>query len=210
MEATALTMLGVNVGIGFVYYALPAARYREKLFGGIVESLKREGNAVNTKEQPSDVPAEKGWLATALTQDKALADSYHCVAKWLGEMPRRFGEETAGTIADLVVPSKRPIGLPRRYTWFKRNLDKWVCLALCTVLPILLLWAEHTLAWAGYGTVASWIPYGPLALLGQACVVGHVWQGNRMVSKNVAEFQGAVDALVVVARQAEVTDALAE
>lgn len=31
-----------------------------------------------------------------------------------------------------------------------------------------------------------------------------------MVSKNVAEFQEAVDALVVVARQAEVTDALAD
>lgn len=74
-------MLGVNVGVGFVYYALPASRYREKLFGGIVESLKREGSTVNTKAQPSDVPVEKARLGTALTQDKALADSYHCVAK---------------------------------------------------------------------------------------------------------------------------------
>ena len=193
MDAVTLTLLGINVGVGFVYYALPVARYRRNLFEAIVELVSRE-----------PIPAKSQANVQKLLQDEPeFREAYDELAFWLGELPdeltRQLDVDRAATIMHVVTPgaSASADGAQKRYRWFKRDYDRLACIIASSVAPIIVLWC----AWASDDS-AAWKSIGGLvAIVGQICVVGHVFAGRKMMKVGRDAFERALDQVVKKLRQ---------
>lgn len=200
MDAVTLTLLGINVGVGFVYYALPVARYRRNLFQAIVDLVSRE--LIPEKSQAN--------VQKLLQDEPEFRKAYDELAFWLGELPdeqtRQLNVDRAETIMDVVTPGTRPSadGAQKRYYWFKKDYDRRACIIASSVAPIVVLW----FAWVFDGSAAwKWFG-GVVAIFGQICVVWHVFAGRKMMEVGRDTFEKALDQVVKKLRQRTVDNAV--
>ncbi len=201
-----LAMLQVNIAIGILYWVLPPARYRERLFRNICESFKSRPGA----------SAETLMLIGDLLRNQEFGESYHKVSNWRRALPELYDQElentSAGWFPRAVPPasntSERKIRerlgawlrtLPLSYRWFRSNLDKYTIFVVATILPIIFLWhiAAHPLQ-----AVDTWFGIYLSLAVGQVFAVVNVLSGLRMVRVHSGSFDTALEHVVTTVEQA--------
>ena len=159
-------LLQISIALGILYIGLQAARYRNRIYEGVVSAILAQMEALDADDLAA--PEYKDRLA----QDSKLSAAHHRVSMWLGELPKAYSEQLKATVADSFSDSTRKDRAPRVYRWFKFNADRFCVFLLSSFVPILLTW-ELAFPAAGY-THAQMFGY---ALFGQAFVAGHVAVG---------------------------------
>lgn len=201
MDAAVLTLLGINVGMGFVYYALPVARYRLSLFQAIADLNRSEPVPENSAQV----------LRERLPDDPQFRHSYDILAFWLGELPDEHVQELRkwpeSTVLSITTPSGSPLSdrTHKRYRWFKGDWDRRTCILVCSVVPIIVIWGS----WFADPASQMWSQIGAwCAFIGQVWVAAHVRMGRRMVVSSASEFGAALGLVVRNLQQQEVARAI--
>ena len=213
MDSALLAMLQVNIALGILYVALKESRYRDKLFGEIVDAFlaKELDEEDEEDEEGQEEAVEDEWncaeddgdrqsndelldiIRDRIADDNKFADDFHRLAMWRGELPVGELERSRGTLADLMsvtIPKRAPWD----YRWFRCNGDKFVCFFSAVILPIPLLWALVL----PYPPVSeNRVLYDAAVAFGQVCIAGHVALGRCMVWRHVRKFRRTLDALVL-------------
>ena len=201
-----LAMLQVNIAVGVLYWALPAARYRERLFQSISESFKN---------RPTETDKTSG-LVGELLRDQDFSVSYHIVSNWRRALPERYDDGLEKTSAPLFSKAAAPPGdsnsrpwrerlkswlrvLPLSYRWFRSDFDKYTVFALTSIVPIGLVW--H-LAFHPQMDTAGWFGIYVVLAVGQTFAVANVLSGVRMVNVQAKRFDNALEYVVIAVEQA--------
>ena len=162
-------LLQISIALGILYIGLQAARYRNRIYEGIVSAILAQTEALDADELAAPEYKDR------LSRDSKLSTAHHRVSMWLGELPIAYSEQLKATVADSFSDSTRKDGAPCVYRWFKSNADRFCVFLLSSFVPILLTW-ELAFPTVGY-THAQMFRY---ALFGQAFVAVHVAVGWLM------------------------------
>ena len=162
-------LLQISIALGILYVGLQAARYRNRIYEGVVSAILAQTEALD-----ADDLAALGYK-DRLSQDSKLSTAHHRVSMWLGELPRAYSEQLKDTVADSFSDSRRKDGAPCVYRWFKSNADRFWVFLLSSIVPILLTW-ELAFPFAGLAH-SQMFNY---ALFGQGFVAAHVAVGWSM------------------------------
>ena len=197
-------VLTINIAIGALYWGLPAARYRDRLFDEIAAAFR----ALEVPDQ-TDQPS----IHNRLMDDHRIgySEHYHTVSMWRSELPVRYDESIDSTMAGKQFPRRdrqaparwwlrlwrqirhgeRQTGrvkLPWRYRWFRMDGDKRTSLWIATIVPVGLVWP---VIFSDTGSSWWWSVYAFLAF-GQVWVGSHLWAGHRMVKVHGRGFETAL------------------
>ena len=199
-----VALLQINIASGFFYIGLLNARYRNKLYGYIVEIFNAKFSEVD----------EETWLEEydqKRDSDKQLSDLYFDVAKWIIELPSDYKSElNHNKIRERLEGAQNTDKLPWPYRWYKANGDRWATFIVCSVIPIIFLWclALFGIRYQNTFVICSIIF---LNIGGHACVSAHVWIGWRtVVDRYQNEFSATIEKLIRSAPASRVMQQVAD
>lgn len=155
------------MGTGALYYGLPLARHRNKLFQSIDDAIHSQIVRIDEKT-----------VAEKLKADSDLADDYHTLAMWWNELPASIREKSRNIIGSLFEGVSQLRTLPWYYRWFKKNGDKVTCLIVSVIVPLAGLWIVHLFPFV----IERHMWFCELWLVSaQVWVIGHMIGGSWMV-----------------------------
>lgn len=191
-----LAILQVNIALGILYWALQAARYRDKLF----EPLSRLVPDVAERDGNEEAkPLGSGLFGVAAIKDDEFPKTYYRVAKWRRLMPEKYDGDLKGTNAGLFTREPGQPGTPSKlwgtlknwrtrmplsYRWFRSNLDKYTVFTLNTMVPIVLMW----LVVRAPDDQTYWGYFYAVILFEQVWVASNVLLGIHMFQRHSRSF----------------------
>jgi len=165
-----IALLGLSAASGITYVNLRASRYRDKLYGSIVRSVKARMGGEDAKPL-SDRPG----YSNLLRDDNDFGVAHQSVHQWVGELQEPYSLEPE--IVKLFKPVSNPRPPPKAYSWFDKGHDNKAVIGSSTVLSTLMLLV-----------LAVGPPQPPTSLSATACVVavvglstilGHIRFGSK-------------------------------
>ena len=183
-----IALLQVNIASGFFYVGLQAARYRNRLYDRIVDLFNSKFSIYR-----SSLPER---YSRQLRTDGEFSQAHYKVAMWIIELPSEYDSRLRRRIKKPFTGAQNTGQLPKIYRWYKSNYDRWATFALCSVVPILLIWYLALRGENDLSTSMTWVIIVTI-FLGHVCAMSHVLIGWRIVvDKYQQEFSDALEYLI--------------
>ena len=192
-------MLQISIALGILYIGLQTARYRNRIYQGIVTTILARTGAVE-----ASVVASPRYKDHSFGKSR-LNDANQRVQMWLHELPIASSSELEGTVADAFLEASEPDATPCLYRWFQEDWDRWTVFFLSSVVPILLCW--ELVYPVEYMTDTRTLYY---AAFGQVFVGLHVLVGWSMSWYFRWRFEAAVKTIVSEVAALETRESLGE